>query len=199
LPLLLFGLFSFVAFNVRSLVCLFGVLITIWHGDLIFLSNLFYVLYAYSIFFRLGNFSSMILLKIILGPLSWNPSLSSIFIILRFVWSFHSVPDFLDVLCQVIIRFNISLTDVSISSIVSSMPEILSCILMVQLASVVPVLISTFFISRISSACFLYCFYFNFHVLNNLIHFLSLFVFSWVSLRVYSFLPVVCLFFPECI
>jgi len=42
-------------------------------------------LYAYgSSFFRLGKFSSMILLKIFIGPLSWESSLSSIPIILRF-------------------------------------------------------------------------------------------------------------------
>jgi len=35
-------------------------------------------------FFRLGKFSSMILLKIFTGPLSWESSLSSIPIILRF-------------------------------------------------------------------------------------------------------------------
>ena len=37
-----------------------------------------------SIFIRLGKFSSIILLKIFIGPLSWESSLSSIPIILRF-------------------------------------------------------------------------------------------------------------------
>jgi hypothetical protein len=35
-------------------------------------------------FFRLGKFSSIVLLKMFAGPLSWNSSLSSIPVILRF-------------------------------------------------------------------------------------------------------------------
>jgi len=38
-------------------------------------------------FVRLGKFSSLILLKIFTGPLSWESSLSSIPIILRFIFS----------------------------------------------------------------------------------------------------------------
>jgi hypothetical protein len=41
-------------------------------------------------FFRLGNFSSMILLKSLSGPLSWAFSFSSISIILRFGFSLCS-------------------------------------------------------------------------------------------------------------
>jgi hypothetical protein len=42
-------------------------------------------LYVYGhLFFRLRTFSSIILLKIFTGPLSWGSSLSSIPIILRF-------------------------------------------------------------------------------------------------------------------
>ena len=45
-----------------------------------------------------------------------------------------------------------SFTDVSLSFIVSSMPEILSsifCILLVMLASIVPILFLSFYISRV--------------------------------------------------
>ena len=45
-------------------------------------------------FFRFGKFSSIILLEIFTGPLSWESSLSSIPIILRY----HCVLDLLDVL-----------------------------------------------------------------------------------------------------
>jgi hypothetical protein len=43
------------------------------------------------------KFSSIILLKIFTGPLSWESSLSSIPIIIRF-FSSHCVLDFIDVL-----------------------------------------------------------------------------------------------------
>jgi hypothetical protein len=52
--------------------------------------------------------------------------------------------------------FVLSSTVVSVSSMVSSMPEILSsisCILLVILASVVPVLVLRFYISRVVSFC----------------------------------------------
>ena len=47
-------------------------------------------------FFRLGKFSSIILLKILTGPLSWESLFSSISMILGLVFS--QVLDFLDVL-----------------------------------------------------------------------------------------------------
>ena len=53
-------------------------------------------------FFRLGKFSSIILLKIFTGPLSWESSLSSIPI-----WSSHFVLDFLDVLGYELFAFSI--------------------------------------------------------------------------------------------
>jgi hypothetical protein len=72
-------------------------------------------------FFRLGKFSSIILLKIFTGPLSWESSLSSKSIILRFdllivswiSWMFW-VRSFL--------HFAFSLTVVSMFSMVSSAP-----------------------------------------------------------------------------
>jgi hypothetical protein len=79
-------------------------------------------------FFGLGNFSSIILLKIFTGPLSWESSFSSIPIILRFCllivswisWMFW-VRSFL--------HFAFSFTVVSMASMVSSAPEILSYLL----------------------------------------------------------------------
>jgi hypothetical protein len=77
-----------------------------------------------------------------------------------------------------------SLTDVSISSIVSSTPEILysiSCTLLVRLVSIVPVRFPRFSVSRIL-LCFLYC-YFHFHVLHSFISFTCLIVFSYMAVR----------------
>ena len=73
-----------------------------------------------------------------------------------------------------------SLTDESISSIVSPMPEILSCIsciLLVMLAYAVPVHLPRYCISRIPLLCLLYCLYFNFQILNCFLH---LFDFYWL-------------------
>jgi hypothetical protein len=71
-------------------------------------------------FFRLGRFSSIILLKIFTGPLSWESSLSSIPIFLRFVSWISWVRSFL--------HFAFSLTVVLMFSMVSSALEILSSI-----------------------------------------------------------------------
>lgn len=79
-------------------------------------------------FFRLGDFSSVILLKIFCDPWSWNflPSYIPIilrlglFIVSQILWRF-CVRNFLDL--------TFSLTDISILSVVSSMPEILPSLL----------------------------------------------------------------------
>lgn len=110
-------------------------------------------LYNYRHLFRFGKFYSMILLKIFSRPLNWESS--SIPIILRFSF-FHCLQIFLDVLCQELFTFSIFLTIVSICSVISSMPKILSsisCILLAVLASVAPDLFLGFSISRIPSIC----------------------------------------------
>lgn len=137
-------------------------------------------------FFRLGIFSSMILLKTFSGPLSWeySPSIPitlrfGLLIMSQFSWIF-CVWNFLD--------FSFYLTNVSFSLIVSFAPEILSsmfCILLVMLVSVVPVPYLVFHLQVCQCLSFLYFFCIHFQFLNSFIHFLYLFVFSCIPLYLF--------------
>lgn len=140
-------------------------------------------------------------MKIFSEPLSWDSSLHSAPTVLGFglfmdsqiAWMF-CVRKFLDLI--------FSLTDVSISSTMSSMPEILTYlpgIQFVRLASVVPVpipkLLLPEFLRFMFSLLLLFLFsgFEHFHPLSSTVYlfldffkrfidFLQLFVFSWISL-----------------
>lgn len=91
----------------------------------------------------------------------------------------------------IFLDLTLSLTGVFMPPILSPVHEIqysITCILLVKLASVIPVLLSRYFHFQI-------CFYFCFQTLNSFIHFSQLFILSQISLWIYLFIPiVVCAF-----
>jgi len=102
LPLYVTWPFSLTAFNILSLFCTFGVLIIMWWEEFLFWSYLICLMFCRLLcmfmdisFFRLGKFSSMILLMFT-GPFTWK----SLFFYTYYsqVQSFHCVLDFLSVL-----------------------------------------------------------------------------------------------------
>jgi hypothetical protein len=106
--LLIFVFFLFVCLFL--LFCRFCIFIILCQEDFLFWSSLIGILQSLCMFiyisvFRLGTFSSMILLKIFSGTWKWDssPSYSSY----SKFRSFHGVSDFLDVLFQKYFRVNI--------------------------------------------------------------------------------------------
>ena len=118
----------------------------------------------------------MILMTLFSDLWSWVSSPSPIFASFRFCF-FITVPYTLYISCQDHFRFNVFF-DQYMDFFYSSfyLWDSLSYILyfVVILGSLVPVLFPRFSISWIPSICFLFCFYFHFHILNGIIHLLHL-------------------------
>lgn len=109
LPLYVTWCFSSTAFNFLSWFCSLSVFIVVCCRGFLSWSCLFGLLYASctnftgTSFFRLRNFSLMVLWKIFSVPLAWVSSPSPI----TFICRFHTVPDVLDILCLEVFRVNI--------------------------------------------------------------------------------------------
>ena len=111
-------------------------------------------------FFRLGEFSSIILLKVFASPLSGESSLSSLPIIIRFGLLIVSWISWMFGVRRILL-FVFSFTVVSTFPMVSSQLEILStisCILLIMLTSMTPDLFTKLFNSRVVSVVSLYHF-----------------------------------------
>lgn len=99
------------------------------------------------------------------------------------IWSLNSVLDFVNVLCQTIFISNLLFNDVSISSVVSSLSEVVFYLLYsVGEASVWILLVYlNFSFPNFSQFSFICWFYFHFQVLKSFINFLTLFALNSID------------------
>jgi len=169
LPVYVTWPFSSSAFNILSLFCAFDVLTIMWWEEFLFWSNIVGVLQASCMFmgisfFRLGKFSSMILLVLWVGSLHSLLYLSSLGLIFSLCPGFpvcfgpvaFSIFHYLWQLCWwflwnlLLLRFSLlslySVGDVCICGSLS--------------------LLLVFYIQGCLPLCFLYCFYFHFQFLH---------------------------------
>lgn len=112
-------------------------------------------------FFGLGMWSSVVSLHIFSGLLAGKflPLNEIILMSIKMSWNFKMFLMFLMFRVRIILEFTFSLTHISTFPIISSKPEILtsiSCILLDNVFSVLPVHNPTFFISRAPSTCILF-------------------------------------------
>jgi hypothetical protein len=144
LPLYVTLSFSLTAFNILSLFYTFIIFIIMSQEEIIFCSSLFGILYTFCTligisFFTLGNFSSMVLLKNFFVPSICFSSSDPIPIIIFSLFTESQVFSVFYTRCS--LDLNFFLTNIITSTIMCSLPEILSsmsCILWVKLVTVVP-------------------------------------------------------------